>query len=132
MTDQAKRQRLSKLLIEYVGADKERPLSGRQFARLLDVNATSAQAYLDGVTFPGEAIRKRIAKLLGLTYEALEAAIEGVELSQKLSIEQICQEIRSVEDEDFADVVAVVAEEVARRLKIAKLKADFERSQLEP
>jgi transcriptional regulator with XRE-family HTH domain len=118
MIDKGQSERLSQLLIGYVSADKDNPISGRRLAKLLGVNPGSANAYLDGVTFPKEETRKKIAKLLGLTYEALQAKIEDRELEQKLSVEEVCQEIQMLEDEDFCKVVDAVADEVARRLKV--------------
>jgi len=116
MSDQAKRQRLSQLLIEFV-ATRETPLSGRQLARLLDVNAASAAAYLDGVTYPSEENRHKIAKVLGLSFEELQAKIDGVTLPQKRSTEETCQEIRLMSNADFAQVMSVMAEEVSRRFE---------------
>ncbi|NJR37762.1 MAG: helix-turn-helix transcriptional regulator [Leptolyngbyaceae cyanobacterium CSU_1_4] len=118
MSQQLRKERLSQLLIDYCG---ERNLSGNKLAKELKVSPTSAQAYLDGVTFPGEETRQRIADLLNITYEELSAKLDDQILSAEISVDEICQEVRAMKLEDFLQVYRAVVEraglEIGDRLK---------------
>ena len=106
VSQQLRKERLSKLLIEYCAKHN---LSGNRLAKVLQVSQTSAQAYLDGVTFPGEDIRRRIADLVGMTFEELKAKLDNQQIATELSVEDICQEIRAMDLADFLQVYQMVA-----------------------
>ena len=99
------RERLSALLISHCRANN---LSGTQLAALLEVSQPSAQAYLDGRTYPGEEVRKRIAKVLNLTPEELQAKIDGLSLNRKLSADELAREIRLISQTEFEEKIVPV------------------------
>lgn len=113
MSQQLRKERLSKLLIEYCAKQN---LSGNRLAKVLQVSQTSAQAYLDGVTFPGEDARQRIAELLGMTFEELKARLDNQPIATELSVEDICQEIRALNLENFLQVYRMVSERASVEL----------------
>jgi transcriptional regulator with XRE-family HTH domain len=108
------RERLSVMLVNYC---RDNNLSGTDLGMRLDVSQQSAHRYLTGVTYPQEDVRKRIAKLFGLTSEELQAQIDGLAVGRKLSPEELARELRSTPDEEFNRMILpVVLERIQRQL----------------
>lgn len=105
MSRQSQKENLSKLLIKHC---QDKNLSGNQLAAKLGVSQPSAQAYLDGRTYPSEDTRKRIAKELGITPRELQAKIDGSVIDRDLSADDLAQEIRSLPDSEFYAKIAPV------------------------
>lgn len=103
--NQAKRDRLSELLREYMRREN---LSGRKLAQRLKLSQPTVLAYLDGVTFPSEETRQRIAEVLGLTLTEFDARLEDSPVQPQLSLSLLKQEIRAMSREDFAQIARVV------------------------
>lgn len=114
MEIEERREKLASLLIDF--AERE-GLSGHQLAKRIGVSQPSARAYLDGVTYPSEESRRKIAKGMGLTFEEFQSKIDGTPVQRQRSTDEVCKEIRIMSDEDFAEVAAVVFERSLAQLK---------------
>lgn len=110
------KERLSYLLTNYL---RQEGLSGRELAKRLKVSSTSGLAYLDGVSMPQEGIRRRIADLLGLSFEELEHELFGITIAPEKTVDQVCREIRLMPKSDFLKVYRVVHDRA-----LAELQAD--------
>lgn len=105
MATQEQKARLAALLIEFCTANE---LSGAKLAKLIQVAPPTAHAYLDGVMYPGEENRKRIAKSLNMTYEELQARINNEAPDRKLTVEELAREIRLTPQAEFKRVILPV------------------------
>jgi transcriptional regulator with XRE-family HTH domain len=121
VSQQRRKERLSKLLIQHC-ADNN--LSGNKLAKILEVSQTSAQAYLDGMTFPGEDARRRIATLLRLSFDELNAKLDDRPLPTELPLDKICQEVREMQIEDFLQIYQVVVDRAATEMAEALSRRD--------
>ncbi len=110
-----KRERLASLLIDF--AEKE-GLSGHQLSRRIGVSQPSTRAYLDGVTYPSEETRRKIAKAMGLTFEEFQSKIDDTVVQRERTTEEVCREIRIMSDEDFVEVAGVVFERSLAQLQL--------------
>jgi transcriptional regulator with XRE-family HTH domain len=108
-----KRQRLADLLKRLI-SDKN--WSERELARQLGISPTSVQAYVDGVTYPGEENRANIARLLGMTREELDAELEAKPVRRRNTVEEVSQEIRAMNRDEFAQIARVVFDRTASEL----------------
>jgi transcriptional regulator with XRE-family HTH domain len=108
-----KRQRLAELLKRLI-SDKN--WSERELARQLGISPTSVQAYVDGVTYPGEENRANIARLLGMTREELDAELEAKPVRRRNTVEEVSQEIRAMNRDEFAQIARVVFDRTASEL----------------
>lgn len=105
-TEQAKRQRLSELLISLM---ESKNWSTNELAKNLDVATPTARTYVQATGYPGEQNRKKIARLLGITFEELQAALDDEPLAKKQnSVEFACQLARSLPLKDFVQLAQVV------------------------
>lgn len=109
-----RKQRLSQKLIAYLA---EQGISGNKLGERIKVSQTSAQAYIDGRTFPGEEIRSRIATLLGVSLAELDADLDGRELPRRLTVEDLAREIRLLDAVEFIELLPVVLERVQSQLQ---------------
>jgi transcriptional regulator with XRE-family HTH domain len=107
------REKLAALLMAHCRANN---LSGTRLAQLIKVSQPSAQAYLDGRTYPSEEVRRRIAKVLGVTIEELQSELDGVEPDRQLTSEAIAREIRQMSQADFLRLLPVVFERILNLL----------------
>ncbi len=105
-TDQAKRLRLSELLIELVG---QRNWSANELAKQLDISPPTARTYLQATGFPTEPNRGKIAELLNITYDELQAELNNEPLEEKQkSVDYACQLARSLSLKDFIRLAETV------------------------
>lgn len=105
MSLELQRARLSDLLRGYRTNNE---LSQRALARRLGINPTSLMAYLDATAYPLPDTRERIAKALGMTPGELEAYLNDVPMQPLNSLEQVKQDVRAMNPEDFLEIVEVV------------------------
>jgi len=106
---QEQKDRLAAILLAYCKANN---LSGNQLGRLIGVSQTSAQAYLDARTYPSEETRKTIAKVLGVTYQELQAEIDGVKIQAERSADEVVQDIRTLPRSEFYAKIAPAVFEI--------------------
>ena len=111
-----RKQRLSALLKGLI-ADKK--WSERELARQLGVSPTSVQGYMDCVTFPGEENRVKIAQLLNLTREELDAELDNRPVRREQAVESVLREIRAMNTEEFSQVARVVFDRAINELSNA-------------
>jgi hypothetical protein len=104
-TDQAKRQRLSQMLIEFLG---RKDWNAARLAEEIDLAAPGVRSYIQGTAFPEEDNRRKIATVMGLTYEELQAKLDGVPLGRRLSADELCREIRQLERSELRVVARVL------------------------
>lgn len=112
--NQAKKDRLANLLREYM---RQENLSGRKLAQRLKLSQPTVLAYLDGVTFPSEETRQRIAEVLGLTLAEVDARLEDSPVQPQITVSLLKQEIRALNREDFAQVAQVVFDRLLAELE---------------
>lgn len=102
---QEKRERLAAILREYMRREN---LSGRKLAQRLELSQPTVLAYLDGVTFPSEETRQRIATVLQMTLTELDAQLNASVVEPQFTLDLVKQEIRAMSPDDFSEIMRVV------------------------
>lgn len=114
----AYKHRLSEMLL---GVIKERDVSGRELARLADINSGSMQNYLTGDSFPSKENREKIARgVFGISLEELDAKIEDRPVQRQSKVDDICREIRLMDNDEFLEVFEEISRQISTRFRPIK------------
>lgn len=109
------KRRLSEMLL---GVIRERGVSGRELARLADVNPGSMQNYLTADSFPTKENREKIARgIFGISLEELDAKIEDRPVQRQSKVDDVCREIRLMSNEEFLEVFDEMSRQVSARFR---------------
>lgn len=111
----AYKHRLSELLL---GVIRERGVSGRELARLADVNSGSMQNYLTADSFPSKENREKIARgIFNVSLEELDAKIEDRPVQRQSNVDAVCREIRLMGDDELLEVFEEISRQISTRFR---------------
>lgn len=107
MSIDRQKERLAELLREY---RQSHNLTGRALARHIKLNPASLASYMDQTSYPTPETRSKIARAINMTPAELEADLNRFAIEPLLGVEQIIQDVRALNRQDFLAVAAVVFE----------------------
>jgi transcriptional regulator with XRE-family HTH domain len=108
------RQRLKQLLLAHV---KSQGLTGHGLGRKMGVSQAAAQTWLNGTAYPSRESRELIAGELGLSYEELQAHLEGRAIAAPKTADEVCRDIRLLSREDLPKVARVLTERMIAEIE---------------
>lgn len=108
---------LSKILREFL---EDKGWADRELARRSGVHPSSISDYLQGITLAGKENREKLAEAMGLVPDELDAKLGIAVAKPKRKVEELCRDIRLLDDEEFAEVAEVVYERSLRKLREGK------------
>jgi transcriptional regulator with XRE-family HTH domain len=99
---------------------KSKGWSARDLTRSSDVDPSSISAYLQGITFPEKENREKLAKAMQISSDELDAQLGLTVAKPKSKVDEICRDIRLLNDDEFAQVADTVFERISRKLREGK------------
>lgn len=116
MAHEQQKQRLSTLLREMQGE-----LSLRAFARKIEINYGSLNAYLFGDSFPETRNLEKIATAKGWSREELEAYLENRPLKPRSPVEDVLRDVRVMSPQDATKVAEAALHRIAEAAGVYNL-----------
>jgi transcriptional regulator with XRE-family HTH domain len=80
----------------------------RELARRSGIHPSSIQDYMDGITLPTKENREKLATVLGVGVDELDAQLGLSVAKPKRSTDELCRDIRLLTSQDFTIVAQVV------------------------
>ena len=114
MSIDQKKGRLASLLRDYRVRSN---LTGRALAKHIGLNPTSLFSYIDEISYPTPETRAKIARAIGMTPPELEAHLDDIPVQPLQPAEQIKQDIRALNQEDFLEVIQVVFDRLLHEMR---------------
>jgi transcriptional regulator with XRE-family HTH domain len=115
MKSEEYRQRLADKLSQVM---RDNGWSASELSRRSGINTTSMNSYVAAMSFPTKESREKIAHgIFEISLEELDAEIENRPVQRQSNAEDVCREIRLMDDNEFLAIHSEVSKQVVMRFR---------------